>query len=89
MAGALLAQVTAVADCHMGGFLFGSVLCIFSDNIYDIEENERIQVVIFICLYRGISLNFHFRTAALVIIYVASTISGASALTQIHLPRVL
>lgn len=33
MAGALLAQVTAVADHHVGGFLFGSVLCIFSDNI--------------------------------------------------------
>jgi len=39
MAGALLAQVTAVADCHVEGFLFGSVLCIFSDNIYDIEDN--------------------------------------------------
>ena len=36
---ALLAQVTAVADCHVEGFLFGSVLCIFSDNIYDIEDN--------------------------------------------------
>ena len=33
MAGALLAQVTAVADRHVGGFFFGSVLCIFSDNI--------------------------------------------------------